>query len=104
MNHENLTQHIKASKTIAVNMCKNTITLDGIEHSVPNVQFNCNWVEQNNIELIRERVLNSSCDLVKMKTDDGSLSLPIKESILFKTNLHEIMSVGFYRIALDGEI
>lgn len=104
MNHENLVQNIKKAKSFSVNMFKNTITLDDVEYTVPNVQFNCNWSKQNVIEILQDFVLNSSCDLVKMKVENGVLQLPIKESILLKTDNHDIMSVGFYRVALEGEI
>lgn len=102
MNIENLLENIKNSKSFSVDMCKNTITL---ELEVPGVQFNCNWTKQKLIEVIKENTLNASCNNASMKDENKqSISLPIYEYVLLKTDNYDIMSLGYHRIAKDGEI
>lgn len=105
MNIETLIENIKSAKSFSVDMCKNTITLDSVVFSIPNVQFNCNWSEQKIVEIIGFKRLNASCNNISMKDENKkSISLPIYESLLLKSDIHNIMSLSYYRIAKDGEI
>ena len=102
MNIENLLENIKNAKSFSVDMCKNTITL---ELGVPGVQFNCNWSKQKLIEVIKENTLNASCNNVSMKdANKNQVQLPIYEYVLLKTDGYDIMSLGYHRIAKNGEI
>lgn len=102
MNIENLLENIKDAKSFSVDMCKNTITL---ELEVPGVQFNCNWSKQKLIEVIKENTLNASCNNVSMKdANKNQVQLPIYEYVLLKTDGYDIMSLGYHRIAKNGEI
>lgn len=102
MNIENLLENIKNAKSFSVDMCKNTITL---ELEVPGVQFNCNWSKQKLIEVIKENTLNVSCNNVSMKdANKNQVQLPIYEYVLLKTDGYDIMSLGYHRIAKNGEI
>ena len=102
MNIENLLENIKNAKSFSVDMCKNTITL---ELEVPGVQFNCNWSKQKLIEVIKENTLNAICNNVSMKdANKNQVQLPIYEYVLLKTDGYDIMSLGYHRIAKNGEI
>lgn len=102
MNIGNLLENIKNAKSFSVDMCKNTITL---ELEVPGVQFNCNWSKQKLIEVIKENTLNASCNNVSMKdANKNQVQLPIYEYVLLKTDGYDIMSLGYHRIAKNGEI
>ena len=57
------------------------------------------------IEVIKENTLNASCNNVSMKdANKNQVQLPIYEYVLLKTDGYDIMSLGYHRIAKNGEI
>ncbi len=84
--------------SISTDAQANKIVINDVDVDTSRVKLISNWSNPKLInKIISHNVYNAECDNVSIKIDGVTIKLPIKESIVLRTNEGNLQSISVYR-------